>query len=88
MSRFFAVLFIFCISSCFFAQHGDPFLDSLYRLYNKAKTGKEKTKQLYEIGSAEMVFRLSFWDSLRLNARKYGLKEHEAHIMNNMGHTQ
>ncbi|MGV3630662.1 MAG: tetratricopeptide repeat protein [Bacteroidota bacterium] len=67
------------------AGHDDPLLDSLYRLYNKAKTGKEKTKQLYEIGSAEMVFRLSFWDSLRLDARKYGLKEHEAHIMNNMG---
>ncbi|MCE3297283.1 MAG: hypothetical protein K0R65_2997 [Crocinitomicaceae bacterium] len=66
-------------------QHGNPALDSLYRLYDKAKTGKEKTKQLYEIGSLEMTFRLSFWDSLRNDARKYGLKEHEAHILNNMG---
>ncbi len=79
------------LSCCFLlffsvrAQDENPQLDSFYRLLSKAKSEKEKTRLRYEIANIEMIFRLSFWDSLRLDARKYGLTEHEADILNNMG---
>lgn len=61
-------------------------IDSLKVALNNARYDSTKVRLRFEIGEEAMIFRIGYWDSLRLDAEKNKLKKYLANALNNMGY--
>ena len=67
-----------------FAQNNT--LDSLKLALKNAKHDTIKIKLRYVIGEKASIFRIEYWDSIYIDAKKWKLKEFEAKALNNIGY--
>jgi serine phosphatase RsbU (regulator of sigma subunit) len=82
------VIFLACLS-VFFTGNTESFgqqnIDSLFSLLKTAKHDTIKIKLRAELGEEIPVLRISYWDSIRVDAEKWNLKKTIAQAINNIG---
>jgi tetratricopeptide (TPR) repeat protein/serine phosphatase RsbU (regulator of sigma subunit) len=79
------ISFLFLYSSLSFSQ-SDPVLDSLKYLLKAPINDTLKLRIRHQIGEHAMIFRVGYWDSIRIDAKRFGIKKTEGDALNNLGY--
>jgi tetratricopeptide (TPR) repeat protein len=80
------LLFVLTICSCTLTSFGQQSeIDSLSYLLKTAKQDTFKIRLRAEIGEEIPVLRITYWDSIRVDAEKWNLKKFIAEAINNIG---
>jgi tetratricopeptide (TPR) repeat protein/serine phosphatase RsbU (regulator of sigma subunit) len=82
----FLTLIILLLSNSFSYSQNDPILDSLQTLFRSSKNDTLKLRLRHQIGEQAMIFRPGYWDSIRIDAKKFGIKKTEGDALNNLGY--
>ena len=81
------LLFVLTICSCTLTSSGQQSeIDSLSCLLKTAKHDTVKIRLRAEIGEEMPVLRITYWDSIRVDAEKWDLKKFIAEALNNIGY--
>ncbi len=79
-------LFGLTFSFCHLISYGQQSnIDSLLSLLKKAKQDTLKIRLRAEIGEEIPILRISYWDSIKVDAEKWNLKKNIAEALNNIG---
>jgi tetratricopeptide (TPR) repeat protein len=84
-SNLLLILILFLFKTLSFSQ-SDPTLDSLKALLPKAKNDSLKLILRHQIGEQAMILRVGYWDSIRTDAKKLGIKKSEGDALNNLAY--
>jgi serine phosphatase RsbU (regulator of sigma subunit)/Tfp pilus assembly protein PilF len=85
LRHFILISFLFFHTALSFSQ-SDPYLDSLKYLLKAPISDTHKLKIRHQIGEHAMIFRPGYWDSIRIDAKKFGIKKTEGDALNNLGY--
>lgn len=81
----FLIIFLSLFNNLSFSQD-DAVLDSLQDLLSNSQNDSVKLILRHQIGEQAMIFRIGYWDSIRLDAKKIGIKKTEGDALNNLGY--
>ncbi|MDF2435922.1 MAG: protein serine/threonine phosphatase [Bacteroidota bacterium] len=86
MKKIHSFLFFFFIISVIKLSAQDLVLDSLQKALQKAQSDSAKLKLRHAIGEQAMIFRIGYWDSIRIDAKRLSIKKTEGDALNNMAY--